>query len=250
MPIARWITDDCLDNRLEAITTMSRSHDQTTATTDHTGGPIRVLICDDHEMVRDALAAVIEREPDLEPVTCRGTAGDAITTIEHHDIDVAVLDVHLDHGTGIEVARWIRANRPTSRSLILTSFPSDQVIVDTYEAGASALVLKDSPAHHLVESIRDAHAGLRLLDSLTARAARQRIGIAPSLTIDDLDQVDRAILDMLADGSTDREIADEVHLNVQTIRNRVSRLLAKFDKANRTQLAVMIATLSRTGLAS
>ena len=224
--------------------------DQTTTTDSFTNSPIRVLICDDHDMVRDALAAVIEREPDLEPITCRGTADDAITALERHPIDVAVLDVHLDHGTGIDVARWIRANQPQCRSLILTSFPSDQVIVDTYEAGASALVLKGSPAHHLVESIRDTHAGLRLLDSLTARAARQRLGIAPSLQMDDLDQVDRAILDMLADGSTDREIADEVHLNVQTIRNRVSRLLTKFGKANRTQLAVMIATMPGTGLAS
>lgn len=221
-----------------------------TTTDSFTNSPIRVLICDDHDMVRDALAAVIEREPDLEPVTCRGTADDAIATLKRHPIEVAVLDVHLDHGTGIDVARWIRANRPQCRSLILTSFPSDQVIVDTYEAGANGLVLKGSPAHHLVESIRDTHAGLRLLDSLTARAARHRLGTAPSLQMDDLDLVDRAILDMLADGSTDREIADEVHLNVQTIRNRVSRLLTKFGKANRTQLAVMIATMPGTGLAS
>lgn len=227
---------------------MNGSRDQST-TDITTERPIRVLICDDHEMVRDALAAVIEREPDLEPVTCRGTADDAVTTLEHRPIDVAVLDVHLDHGTGIDVARWIRANQPQCRSLILTSFPSDQVIVDSYEAGASALVLKGSPANHLVESIRDSHAGLRLLDALTARAARQRLGVAPSLQVGDLDSVDRTILDMLADGSTDREIAEEVHMNVQTIRNRVSRLLTRFGKANRTQLAVMIATMPGTGLA-
>jgi two-component system response regulator DevR len=211
-----------------------------TPTTDR---PISVLICDDHDMVREALAALVERETDLKPVTCGGTVDAAITALERTPVDVAVLDVNLEHGSGIDVARWVNAHQPTCRTLILTSFPNDRVIVDSYEAGVRALVLKGAPANQLVESIRDIHAGLRLLDSLTARAARYRLGVEPEIRVSDLDPVDRTILDMLADGSTDREIAEEVHLNVQTIRNRVSRLLTRFGKANRTQLAVMVATM-------
>jgi len=215
-------------------------------TTDHdpTERPILVLVCDDQTMVADALGAVIEREPDLEPIGCSGSMESAVSVLEHRAVDVAVVDSQLGDDRGVDVARWIRAHLPDTRTLILTEHDDDQQIVDAYESGASALVPKWVPASELVERIRDAHAGLRMIDSLTARAAVRRLRTADGPSIDGLSPVDLTILRMIADGSTDREIADVVHLNVQTIRNRVSRLLARYDKSNRTQLAVMIAKLA------
>ena len=228
---------------------MTRSIDPETpareSTTQEGSEPlIKVLVCDHDTMFTDAVTAVITREPDLTAITCRGTVEDAIRTLEGREIDVMIVDSRLDSGRGTDVARWVQANRPESSTLILVGRDDDRITVDAYESGASAIVPKGAPVSDLVERIRDAHAGLRLVDALTARAARARLEAARSISVDGLDSVDREILRMLTDGSTDREIADRVHLNVQTIRNRVSRLLARYDKANRTQLAVMISRMA------
>lgn len=205
---------------------------------------IRILICDDHDMVRDALSRVLSDEQDLEIVASARSVDACLKHLAQNEgkIDVAVVDVRLTDGVGHDITRWIRANQSHIRVVLLTSFLDDELLVEGYSSGADALVLKGAPTRDLTEAIRDVHAGLRLIDATAARAASQRMNQASPARLSILDDADREIAELVAKGMTDKEIAATVNFGVQTIKNRVSRILTTVGAANRTQLAVMVAT--------
>ena len=205
---------------------------------------IRVLICDDHEMVREALAAVLNSEDDLFVVRTTNSVASTIASLQESqdDIDVAVLDVRLGDGTGHSITQWIKSHCPTINVVLLTSFLEDQVLVDGYSSKASAIVLKGAPTQELVDAIRDVAAGMQLINPVEVRAASKRVNSIPSNVLSSLSETDREIALLISQGLTDKDIAAAVHFSVQTVKNRVSKILTQVGAANRTQLAVFVAT--------
>lgn len=205
---------------------------------------IRVLICDDHDMVRDALARVIESEPDIEVAGSTSGVASTIQFLEqdNQDIDVAVVDVRLGDGEGHEITQWIRSHQPDISVVLLTSFMEDEILVEGYASGAHAIVLKGSPTSELTNRIRDVHAGIRFIDAGAARDAAKRLHDSVKNRLALLDRTDTEIAQLISTGMTDKEIASTIHLSAQTVKNRVSAILTKVGAANRTQLAVMVAT--------
>lgn len=199
-------------------------------------------------MVRDALARVIAAETDIEVA---GSTSGVTSTIEYFEnnpesVDVAVIDIRLNDGEGHDITRWIKANHPTVAVVLLTSFMEDHVLVDGYATGADAIVLKGAPTTELTDRIRDVHAGIRFIDATAARDAARRLNVSAHNRLSLLDRTEMEIAQLIATGMTDKEIASTIHLGSQTVKNRVSAMLTKVGAANRTQLAVMVATTKMT----
>lgn len=202
---------------------------------------IRVAVCDDHAMVREALANVISVDPNIEVVGTTDSAAATLALLDAYSVDVLVLDVRLHGESGLDLARKVIASYPGVRVVVLTSFASEGLLVEAYELGASAFLLKSGDASGLVSAIRDVAAGRRLINPAEVRvasAAIERNGVG---AIRKLDANDRMIASLIAQGYSDKQIAETVFLGLQTVRNRVSRMLSRFDKQNRTQLALMFA---------
>lgn len=203
--------------------------------------PIRVAMCDDHDMVRNALAMVLDRESDIEIVGAVASGADLLDLMGEQPVDVAILDVRLQDESGVELAQRLRVDQPDCHIVMLTSFESDSALVNSYEAGVSAFLLKTGRADELVSAVRGAAMGLRLINPAAVRDALNRIRATGAALLEKLDDTDRQILHLIAAGQSDKQIAETVFLSVQTVRNRVSRLLNRFGKDNRTQLAVFVA---------
>ena len=202
---------------------------------------IRVAVCDDHAMVREALANVIGVDPNIEVVGTTDSAAATLALLDAYAVDVLVLDVRLHGESGLELARRVIASYPGVRVVVLTSYASEGLLVEAYELGASAFLLKSGDASGLVSAIRDVAAGRRLINPADVRAASVAIERNGVGAIRKLDANDRMIASLIAQGYSDKQIAESVFLGLQTVRNRVSRMLSRFDKQNRTQLALMFA---------
>lgn len=202
---------------------------------------IRVAVCDDHAMVREALANVIGVDPNIEVVGTTDSAAATLALLDAYAVDVLVLDVRLHGESGLELARRVIASYPGVRVVVLTSYASEGLLVEAYELGASAFLLKTGDASGLVSAIRDVAAGRRLINPAEVRAASVAIERNGVGAIRKLDANDRMIATLIAQGYSDKQIAESVFLGLQTVRNRVSRMLSRFDKQNRTQLALMFA---------
>ena len=204
---------------------------------------IRVFLLDDHEIVRRGLADLIGLESDLEVVGEAGTATDALSRIPATRPDVAVLDVRLSDGTGVEVCREIRDTQPEVRCLMLTSYADDEALFDAIMAGASGYVLKEIRGTDLVEAIRQVAAGRSLLDPVATQRVLERLrrGEEHDERLDALTGQERRILDLIGEGLTNRQIGERLHLAEKTIKNYVSSLLAKMGMERRTQAAAYVA---------
>jgi two-component system, NarL family, response regulator DevR len=209
------------------------------------GNAVRVFLLDDHEIVRRGVKELLETEGDLEVVGEAGTAAEALARIPPTRPDVAVLDVRLPDGDGVQVCREIRSAHPEIQCLMLTSFADDEALFQAIMAGASGYVLKQIKGADVVEAVRSVAAGRSLLDpSVTARVLeRLRKGSEEDELLARLSPQERNILRLIADGLTNRQIAEEVHLAEKTVKNYVSNLLAKLGMERRTQAAVYAARL-------
>jgi two-component system response regulator DevR len=203
----------------------------------------RVFLLDDHGVVRVGLATMIDSEPDLEVVGQAGNAENALTGIAESQPDVAVLDVRLDDGNGIEVCREIHATHPDVRCIMLTSFADDRALVDAGAAGASAYVLKQVRGDELADTIRAVAGGRQLLDPATLRHATERLRASGELLIEDLSPQEKRLFVLIGDGYSNRQIADELYLAEKTVKNYVSTLLAKLGMTRRTEVAALAARL-------
>jgi DNA-binding NarL/FixJ family response regulator len=204
-----------------------------------------VFLLDDHEIVRRGVKELLEAEGDLEVVGEAGTADEALSRIPPTRPDVAVLDVRLPDGDGVQVCREIRSAHPEIQCLMLTSFADDEALFQAIVAGASGYVLKQIKGADVVEAVRAVGKGRSLLDpSLTARVLeRLRSGSEEDELLARLSPQERNILRLIADGLTNRQIAEEVHLAEKTVKNYVSNLLSKLGMERRTQAAVYAARL-------
>jgi len=202
--------------------------------------PVRVFLLDDHEIVRRGIADLLETEPDIVVVGEAGTAAEALRRIPAAQPDVAVLDARLPDGSGIDVCRDIRSSQPSVRCLILTSYDDEDAIFAAVMAGASGYLLKQIRGTSLVDAIRQVAAGKSLLDpSVTERLlARLRDGQPRDERLASLTEREREILNLIAEGLTNRQIGERLFLAEKTVKNYVSALLAKLGLQRRTQAAV------------
>jgi DNA-binding NarL/FixJ family response regulator len=209
------------------------------------GNAVRVFLLDDHEIVRRGVKELLEAEGDLEVVGEAGTAQEALARVTPTRPDVAVLDVRLPDGDGVEVCREIRSAHPDIHCLMLTSFADDEALFQAIMAGASGYVLKQIKGADVVEAVRSVAKGQSLLDpSVTARVLeRLRAGPDEDELLARLSPQERNILRLIADGLTNRQIAEQVHLAEKTVKNYVSNLLSKLGMERRTQAAVYAARL-------
>jgi two-component system, NarL family, response regulator DevR len=205
--------------------------------------PTRIFLLDDHEVVRRGVRDLLETEDDLTVVGEASTGEEALNRIAVAKPDVAVLDVQLENGSGIEVAREIRSRHPEVRCVMLTSFADDEALFDSIMAGASGYILKQVRGHDLIEGVRRVAAGESLLDpAMTTRVLdRLRNGEQQDDRIASLTAQERKILDLLAEGLTNRQIGERLHLAEKTVKNYVSNVLMKLGMSRRTEAAVYAA---------
>lgn len=208
-------------------------------------GPVRVFLLDDHEVVRRGVADLLGAEGDIEIVGEASTAAEAMARIPALIPDVAVLDVRLPDGNGVEVCREMLSAVPGLKCLMLTSFADDEALFDAIIAGASGYVLKQIKGNDLVDAVRRVAAGESLLDpSATARVLdRLRRGESNDPRLASLTEQERRILELIGEGLTNREIGERMFLAEKTVKNYVSNLLAKMGMERRTQVAVYAAKL-------
>jgi two-component system response regulator DevR len=207
--------------------------------------PVRVALLDDHEVVRAGLRELIEAEDDLEVVGEMGTAAEAITRIPALRPDVAVLDVRLPDGDGVEVCREVRSRHPEVACLMLTSYVDDEALFDAVMAGAAGFLLKEIRAADIVGAIRTVAGGGSLLDPKATQRVLDRIrnGDKDDQKLSVLTERERTIFDLIGEGLTNRQIADRVHLAEKTVKNYVSNMLAKLGMSRRTEAAALAARL-------
>ena len=200
---------------------------------------IRVFLLDDHEIVRTGLRALLESTEDLEVVGEAGTVADALARIPALHPDVAILDVRLPDGSGVEVCRDVRSQHPGTACIMLTSYADDEALFASIMAGSSGYVLKQVGGNSLVDDVRRVAAGESLLDpALTDRVLRRlREGPEEEPLLASLTHQERRILDLIADGKTNRQIAEDMFLAEKTVKNYVSNLLTKLGMERRTQAA-------------
>ena len=206
---------------------------------------LRVLLVDDHEVVRVGLRALIERQDGMEVVGEAGTAREAVSQTGRLAPDVVVLDVRLSGSSGLEACRQIKDHWPETRIIILTSFPNEEVLFDAIAAGADGYVLKQVGSDELVRALERVGRGESLLDPAVTdrvfariRQARrqERANAFASLT-----RREMQILACIAEGKSNREIGETLHLSEKTVRNYVSVLLSKLEVTSRAQAAAYAA---------
>ncbi len=204
-----------------------------------------MYLLDDHEVVRRGLADLLQAEGDIEVVGESGSAVDATHRVPALRPDVAILDARLPDGNGIDVCRDVRAVDPTIKGLILTSYEDDEALFAAIMAGAAGYVLKQIRGTDLVDAVRRVAAGQSLLDpAVTARVLeRIRTGIEQPSELKTLTDQERRILEYIAEGLTNHEIAQRMFLADKTVKNYVSSVLAKLGLERRTQAAVLATRL-------
>lgn len=198
---------------------------------------ISVFLLDDHELVRRGLKEFLEEEGDIHVIGEAGTAADAVTGIDRNPPQVAIIDVRLPDGNGIEVCREVRSRHPETKCLILTSFSDEEALFDAIVAGASGYVLKETKTSELVRDIRNLAIGETLIDPELTRDVLARATTRAARDADLSPQEER-ILALIGEGLTNRQIGDHLHLAEQTVKNYVSRLMAKLGFERRVQAAV------------
>lgn len=203
--------------------------------------PISVYLLDDHELVRQGIRSVLEREGDIVVVGESGLAREASHAIPTLRPDVAILDVRLPDGTGVEVCRHVRSASPRVAALMLTSYEEDEALFAAITAGAAGYVLKQVKAMDLAEVVRRVASGQSMLDpALTARVlARLREGPPVDPLTQHLTPKERQVLELLGQGLTNRQIATQLHLSEKTTKNYVSSVLGKLGARSRTEAALL-----------
>ena len=201
--------------------------------------PTKIFIVDDHEMVRRGLIDLIQSEEDLEIVGQAGSVTAALTELQDLDVDIAILDVRLPDGSGVELCREIKSLYPKVKILMITSFLDDEALLGAILGGAQGYVIKDIKNLELLKSIRLIADGGTLLDSATIGSVTNRLRQSsnPASEIYELTEQEQRVLELIGQGLTNRQIASSMYLAEKTVKNYVSSLLAKLGLQRRTQVA-------------
>jgi two-component system response regulator DevR len=214
-------------------------------TSDQPQRPLRLLVVDDHEVVRQGLAALLDRRAGFEVVAQAGSVAESIAQATLHEPDLVIMDVRLPDGTGIEACREIRAALPQTRVVMLTSYPDEEAVLSAIIAGASGYLLKQIRGRDLINALEAVGRGESLLDPAVTEKVLERVRrLASGSATDELAELttqERKILLLVAEGKTNKEIAADVFLSDKTVKNYVSSILAKLNLQRRTQAAAFVA---------
>ena len=212
--------------------------------------PLRILLVDDHEVVRDGVKALLQATDDIIVTAEASSVREAVDEADRARPDVVVMDVRLADGSGIEATREIRARHPKTAVIMLTSFADDEALFASIMAGASGYVLKQVKGGELVRAIRTVGKGESLLDPAVTSAVLDRLRKGKHLLRDEklarLSPQEERILSLVADGKTNREIGEELHLAEKTVKNYVSSILSKLEVARRAEAAAYLARHTTT----
>ncbi len=207
---------------------------------------LKVMLVDDHEIVRQGLCSLLEAEDDIEVVAEADNGLSAVSLASAHQPDVVVMDIRMPGGSGVEACRAIRDERPDAKVIMLTSFSDDEALFNSIMAGAAGFILKQIRGTDLVDAIRTVGSGKSLLDIDVTQRVLERLRKAkfddkdPKLAR--LSPQEERILGMIGQGLTNREIAARIHLSDKTVKNYVSAILQKLEVARRAEAAAYIAT--------
>jgi two-component system response regulator DevR len=206
---------------------------------------LRLLVVDDHEVVRQGLVALLDRRRGFEVVAQAGSVAESIDAAARFQPDLVIMDVRLPDGTGIEACREIRAARPATRVVMLTSYPDEEAVLSAIIAGASGYLLKQIRGRDLVSALEAVGRGESLLDPAVTEKVLERVRrVATGSATDELAELtsqERKILLLVAEGKTNKEIATDVFLSDKTVKNYVSSILSKLNLQRRTQAAAFMA---------
>jgi len=207
---------------------------------------LRLLVVDDHEVVRQGLVALLDRRDGFQVVAEAGTVAEALEQARRHEPEIVIMDVRLPDGSGIEACREIRAELPATKVVMLTSYPDEEAVLSAIVAGASGYLLKQVRARDLVAALEAVGRGESLLDPAVTEKVLERIRriASGSQETDELSQLtgqERKILLLVAEGMTNKEIAAEIFLSDKTVKNYVSSILAKLNLERRAQAAAFVA---------
>lgn len=206
---------------------------------------IRVLICDDQTVVREGLAAILGTDPEIEVTGLAGNGREALDLVQETQPDVVLMDLKMPVMNGVQTTQHLRRAYPEVNVLVLTTYADDQWVLDAVRAGAAGYLLKDTRRDALVDAIKGTVEGRTYLDPAIAGKLTQQIasGVAPSRHVepqlDPFTEREQEVLDLLAQGHSNPEIADRLHLARGTVRNYVSAILQKLGVSDRTQAAVV-----------
>lgn len=205
--------------------------------------PTKVLIVDDHEIVRKGLVMLISRQEDLVVAGEAGAAAEAVQKARELSPDVVVLDIRMPDGSGVEACRDIRAEHPDVKVLMLTSYSDEEAVMGSIMAVASGYLLKEIRSEEIVDAIKRVGAGQSLLDPMVTASVLDRIrnGNDADDGWNQLTSQEQRILESIAEGKTNREIAQEIHLSDKTVKNYVSNILGKLEVSRRSQAAAYLA---------
>ncbi|HMA32916.1 MAG TPA: response regulator transcription factor [Chloroflexia bacterium] len=204
---------------------------------------MRVVICDDQQIVREGLALLLKLDPEIEIAGLAAEGSAALRLVEQTQPDLVLMDLLMPGMNGVQATREIRARFPATQVLVLTTYDADEWVVDAIRAGAAGYLLKDMPREEIIRAVKGTVAGQTYLDPAVAGKVIQQVArgpaAAPTRLIHGLSEREVATWRLLARGRTNAEIAADLHLSEGTVRNQVSSLLAKLQVADRTQAAVL-----------
>jgi len=214
-------------------------------TSDQPPRPLRLLVVDDHEVVRRGLVSLLDRRSGFEVVAQAGSVAESVAAAARYEPDLVIMDVRLPDGSGIEACREIRAARPETRVVMLTSYPDEEAVLSAIIAGASGYLLKQIRGRDLVSALEAVGRGESLLDPAVTEKVLERVRrVASGSATDELAELtaqERKILLLVAEGMTNKEIAADVFLSDKTVKNYVSSILSKLNLQRRTQAAAFVA---------
>lgn len=206
---------------------------------------LRLLVVDDHEVVRQGLVSLLDRRTGFEVVAQAGSVAESVAAASRYEPDLVIMDVRLPDGSGIEACREIRAARPETRVVMLTSYPDEEAVLSAIIAGASGYLLKQIRGRDLVSALESVGRGESLLDPAVTEKVLERVrrmaSGSESDELADLTAQERKILLLVAEGKTNKEIASDVFLSDKTVKNYVSSILSKLNLQRRTQAAAFVA---------
>jgi len=207
--------------------------------------PLRLLVVDDHEVVRQGLVSLLDRREGFEVVAQAGSVAESLDAAARFEPDLVIMDVRLPDGSGIEACREIRTMRPQTRVIMLTSYPDEEAVLSAIIAGASGYLLKQVRGRDLVSALEAVGRGESLLDPAVTEKVLERVRRVATGTVTDeladLTSQERKILLLVAEGKTNKEIASEVYLSDKTVKNYVSSILTKLNLQRRAQAAAFVA---------
>ncbi|HEV3357093.1 MAG TPA: response regulator transcription factor [Pseudonocardiaceae bacterium] len=207
---------------------------------------IRVLLVDDHEVVRRGVRDLLDGERDIDVVAEAGTVAEALTVAARRKPDVAVVDIRLPDGDGVALCRRLRATGDGPRCLVLTAFDDERVVLDAIDAGVSGYLLKQVRGQDLVTAVREVAAGRSLLDPVTTARVLDRMRAHDEADeLANLTDRERKVLELLGEGLTNRQIAEHLFLAEKTVKNYVTSVLAKLGMRRRTQAVAWVARRSK-----